>query len=59
MGAGDSGPLTGCIGILNRFDRKRGRLVISLDIIKKSVSVELDTEDVEPLPSPPQDSIFL
>ncbi len=46
------GPLTGCIGILNRLDHKRGRLVVSVDIIKKSVAVELDTEDVEPA-SPP------
>lgn len=42
------GPLTGCVGILNRLDPKRGRLVVSVDIIKQSVSVELDTEDVEP-----------
>jgi transcription antitermination factor NusG len=42
------GPLTGCMGILNRLDAKKGRLVVSVDIIKKSVSVELDTEDVEP-----------
>jgi transcription termination/antitermination protein NusG len=41
------GPLAGCIGILNRLDLKRGRLVVSVDIIKKSVSVELDVEDVE------------
>ena len=41
------GPLAGCIGILNRLDPKRGRLIVSVDIIKKSVSVELDMEDVE------------
>lgn len=41
------GPLAGCIGILSRLDLKRGRLVVSVDIIKKSVSVELDVEDVE------------
>ncbi|MGA2026198.1 MAG: antitermination protein NusG, partial [Syntrophobacteraceae bacterium] len=41
------GPLAGCIGILNRLDLKRGRLIVSVDIIKKSVSVELDMEDVE------------
>jgi transcription termination/antitermination protein NusG len=45
------GPLTGCVGILNRLDAKKGRLVVSVDIIKKSVSVELDTEDVEPTES--------
>ena len=47
------GPLTGCIGILNRVDMKRGRLIVSVDIIKKSVGVELDTEDVEPMSAPP------
>ena len=42
------GPLAGCIGILNRVDLHKGRLIVSVDIIKKSVSVELDLEDVEP-----------
>ena len=46
------GPLAGCVGILNRLDAKRGRLVVSVDIIKKSVGVELDIEDVEPAESP-------
>ncbi len=41
------GPLAGCVGILKRTDPKRGRLVVSVDIIKQSVSVELDLEDVE------------
>lgn len=46
------GPLAGCIGILNRLDPKKGRLIVSVDIIKKSVAVELDTEDVEPAEAP-------
>jgi transcription antitermination factor NusG len=46
------GPLVGCIGILNRLDPKRGRLILSVDIIRKSVSVELDLEDVEPSQPP-------
>lgn len=46
------GPLAGCVGILNRLDPRRGRLVVGVDIIKKSVSVELDTEDVEPADPP-------
>ncbi len=46
------GPLAGCIGILNRVDPKRGRLIVSIDIIKKSVSVELDLEDVDPVLPP-------
>jgi transcriptional antiterminator NusG len=48
------GPLAGCIGILNRVDPQKGRLIVSVDIIKKSVSVELDLEDVEPT-LPPAD----
>jgi transcription antitermination factor NusG len=43
------GPLTGCVGILQRSDPKRGRLVVGVDIIKQSVAVELDLEDVEPV----------
>jgi transcription antitermination factor NusG len=43
------GPLSGCIGILSRIDPRKGRLIVSVDIIKKSVSVELDLEDVEPV----------
>ncbi len=46
------GPLVGCIGILNRVDPQKGRLIVSIDIIKKSVSVELDLEDVESTPPP-------
>jgi len=46
------GPLAGCIGILNRVDPKKGRLIVSVGIIKKSVSVELDLEDVEPAIAP-------
>ena len=49
-----SGPLTGCKGILIRQNPKKGRLVVCVDIIHKSVSVELDMEDVEPLPAPPE-----
>ncbi len=46
------GPIAGCIGILKRLDPKRGRLILSVDIIRKSVSVELDLEDVEPSQPP-------
>jgi transcription antitermination factor NusG len=46
------GPLAGCIGILSRVDPRKGRLIVSVDIIKKSVSVELDLEDVEPVLAP-------
>jgi transcriptional antiterminator NusG len=47
------GPLAGCVGILNKVDTKKGRLIVSVDIIKKSVSVELDLEDAEALEMPP------
>ena len=46
------GPLEGCIGILVRQNPGRGKLVVSMDIIQKSVSVELDSEDVEPIARP-------
>ncbi len=46
------GPLAGCVGILDRLDRKKGRLVVSVDIIKKSVGIEMDIEDVEPVAHP-------
>lgn len=48
------GPLAGCMGILLRQNPKKGRLVVSVDIIHKSVSIELDTEDVERIASPPK-----
>jgi transcriptional antiterminator NusG len=47
------GPLSGCIGILIRQKPNKGRLVVSVDLIKKSVSIELDTEDVEPCSAEP------
>jgi transcription termination/antitermination protein NusG len=47
------GPLTGCMGILLRQNPKKGRLVVSVDMICRSVSVELDVEDVEATMSPP------
>lgn len=46
------GHLAGCAGILLRQNPKKGRLVVSIDIIQKSVGVELDMEDVEPLEDP-------
>jgi transcription termination/antitermination protein NusG len=43
------GPLAGCVGILLRQNRKKGRLVVSVDIIQQSVSIELNMEDIEPV----------
>ena len=40
-----SGPLTGIIGIIAEF-KNRERVVISLDVIMKSVSVEIDQSEV-------------
>lgn len=41
------GPMTGCTGILLRQNPKKGRLVVSVDLIQRSVSVELNVEDVQ------------
>ncbi len=46
------GPLAGCTGILLRQNPQKGRLVVNVDIICRSVSVELDVEDVEALIAP-------
>jgi transcription antitermination factor NusG len=43
------GSLEGCVGILLRQNPRKGRLVVSIDIIQRSVSVELNVEDVEPV----------
>ena len=47
------GPMAGCMGILLRQNPKKGRLVVSVDMICRSVSVELDVEDVEAAIPPP------
>lgn len=46
------GPLTGCTGTLLRLDSRKGRLAVSVDIVRKAVSVELNMEDVEPISDP-------
>ncbi len=45
------GPLACCVGILQRLDHRRGRLIVSLPILGKSVSTELDIEDCESMGS--------
>ncbi len=52
------GPLAGCMGIFLRQNPKKGRLVVSVDIICKSVSVELDLEDVETAQPPPTNVVL-
>jgi transcription antitermination factor NusG len=48
-----SGPLMGVVGIIVRF--KHGdRLVLSVDLIMKSVAVEIDSSELAPLPIQPQ-----
>ncbi len=49
------GPLSGCVGILLRQNPNKGRLIVSVDMICRSVSVELDVEDVEAIVPPTGD----
>ncbi|MBI4379307.1 MAG: UpxY family transcription antiterminator [Nitrospinae bacterium] len=41
------GPLKGAIGIYNRFDHVRGKLIVSLDLLGRSVEVEIESWAVE------------
>jgi len=43
------GPFEGCEGLLVRMNTGKDRLVISLELLQRSVSVELDAADVTPL----------
>ena len=43
------GPLIGVEGILLKTQPQKHRLVLSVDLIKESVSVEIDELDVEPI----------
>lgn len=45
----DRGLFDGCEGILCRIKSGKDRLVISLELLKQSVSVEIDSADVTPL----------
>jgi transcriptional antiterminator NusG len=44
-----NGPLTGVEGILLKCTPEKNKLVVSLDLLQRSLSVELSTIDVEPL----------
>ena len=44
-----NGPLTGVEGILIKTKPNKDRLVISVDLLQESVSVEMENLDVEPL----------
>jgi transcription termination/antitermination protein NusG len=52
------GPFAGCMGILQRQNPKKGRLVVSVDLIQRSVSVEMNVEDIEPIEAPPPAPTF-
>jgi transcription antitermination factor NusG len=43
-----SGPLTGAIGILVKEDRKRRRLVVSVELMGQSVAASLYDDEVKP-----------
>ena len=45
------GPLLGAEGILI-YHKGKSRVVITLDVLMRSVAVETDTADLEPLPTP-------
>jgi len=41
------GPLKGAIGIFTGFDHKKGKLIISVDLLSRSIEVELESRAVE------------
>ncbi len=43
------GPLNGIEGVLLKTEPKKNRLILSVDLLKESVSVEIDNGDVEPV----------
>jgi transcription antitermination factor NusG len=44
-----NGPLMGIEGILVKTETKKNRLIISVDLLQESVSVEMDDLDIEPI----------
>jgi transcription antitermination factor NusG len=44
-----NGPLMGIEGILLKTETKKNRLIISVDLLQESVSVEMDDLDIEPI----------
>src|SRR3972149_6396233 len=43
------GPLRGCEGFLIKIKEEKEKLVISLDLLRRSVSVEIESASVEPI----------
>lgn len=43
------GPMKGCEGFLIKIKEEKEKLVISLDLLRRSVSVEIESSSIEPL----------
>ena len=43
------GPLRGCEGFLIKIKEEKEKLVISIDLLQRSVSVEVDSSSIEPV----------
>jgi transcription antitermination factor NusG len=43
------GPLRGCEGFLIKIKEEKEKLVISIDLLRRSVSVEIESSSVEPI----------
>ena len=43
------GPLRGCEGFLVKIKEEKEKLVISVDLLRRSVSVEIDSGSIEPI----------
>jgi transcriptional antiterminator NusG len=44
-----NGPLTGCEGILLREKPGKEKLIVSVDLLKRSISAEIHEADIEPI----------
>ena len=52
------GPLSGVAGILLRSRPERGLLVLSVELLRRSIAVEVDCTAVEPAPGPPSRLVY-
>jgi transcription antitermination factor NusG len=43
------GPLRGCEGFLVKIKEQKEKLVISIDLLQRSVSVEIESASIEPV----------
>jgi transcription antitermination factor NusG len=53
-----TGPLSGLTGIISHF-KNRGRLIVSVDLIMRSIVVEIDGKEAAPLSPAPSDRPYL